>query len=190
MSAAHPVNGAEKKEFKIVRESMLDGLSQLADYLGFSKVMGQLYGVLLLHGEALSLDDLMDSLSISKASVSTNVRTLEHLGMVRQVWSKGKGDRRKYYEAETDLLRIITNIISGREMRDVDRAVNVMQDNISLLKQKMGEMEAHDQQVAALYIERISQIQALFRFAQVAITSILATVNDLDLNDISKVDLG
>lgn len=190
MSAAHPLNGSEKKELKIVRESMLDGLSQLADYFGFSKVMGQLYGVLLLHGEALSLDDLMESLSISKASVSTNIRTLEHMGMVRQVWLKGKGDRRKYYEAETDLLRIITNIISGREMRDVDRAVTVMQDNISLLRQKIGEMEAHDQQVAELYIERIAQIQSLFRFAQVVITSILATVNDLDLKNISRVDLG
>jgi len=190
MSAAQPVNGAEKKELKIVRESMLDGLSELADYFGFSKVMGQLYGALLLQGEPLSLDDLMVTLSISKASVSTNIRTLEHMGMVRQVWSKGKRDRRKYYEAETDFLRIITNIISGREMRDVDRALHVMQGNISLLKQTLTDMDEHDQQVATLYIERISQMQAMFRFAQLMITSILTTVKELDLQDISRIDLG
>ncbi len=192
MGAAHPLNGnvSEKKELKIVHESMLDGLSQLADYFGFSKIMGQLYGALLMHGDPLSLDDMMETLSISKASVSTNIRTLEHMGMVRQVWMKGKGGRRKYYEAETDLLRIITNIISGREMRDVDRALNVMEDNINLLKQTTSKMTEQDQQVAALYIERISQMQAMFRFAQLVITSILSTVKELDLQNISRIDLG
>ncbi len=190
MGTGHSSNGTEPKEIKIVRESMLDGLSQLADYFGFSKVMGQLYGVLLLHGEPLSLDELMEELSISKASVSTNIRTLEHMGMVRQVWSKGKGDRRKYYEAETDLMRIITNIISAREMRDVDRAVTVMQDNIDLLKQTAGEMSEEERRVAELYIDRITQIQAMFRFAQLVITSILGTVGDVDLKKISRIDLG
>ncbi|HEX2621913.1 MAG TPA: helix-turn-helix domain-containing protein, partial [Phototrophicaceae bacterium] len=112
------------KDLIAVHNSMLEGLSQLSDYFGFSKVMGQLYGALLLSGEALSLDDLMDTLSISKASVSMNIRTLEHMGMVRQVWVRGGGGRRKYYEAETDFLQIISTILSGREMRDLDRALS------------------------------------------------------------------
>lgn len=181
---------ASNKALKVVRDSMLDGLSQLADYFGLSKVMGQLYGALLLHGEPLSLDELMETLEISKASVSTNIRTLEHLGMVRQVWTKGKGDRRKYYEAETDLLRIIKSIITGREMRDVERALTVMQDNIDMLKKTEAVMSEGEQQTAALYVERIAQIQAMFRFAQLVITSLLTTVNELDLQNISKVDLG
>jgi DNA-binding transcriptional regulator GbsR (MarR family) len=104
-----------------VHDSMLDGLGQLSGYFGFSKVMGQLYGALLLSPDPLSLDDLMERLDISKASVSMNLRTLEHMGMVRQVWVRGGGGRRKYYEAETDFWQIIANILSGREMRDVDR---------------------------------------------------------------------
>ena len=87
----------DNKDLDAVHESMLDGLSQLADYFGFSKVMGQLYGVLLLSGEPMSLDDLLERLDISKASFSMNMRTLEQLGMVRQVWLRGKSDRRKYY---------------------------------------------------------------------------------------------
>ena len=121
---------AGNTELHAVHESMLDGLSQLADYFGFSKVMGQLYGVLLLSGEPLSLDELLERLEISKASVSMNMRTLEQLGMVRQVWLRGKSDRRKYYEAETDLLQIVTNIVSRRELRDIDRALNVLYDNL------------------------------------------------------------
>src|SRR5215470_5902648 len=141
-----------------VQESMLDGLGQLAAYFGFSKVMGQLYGALLLSAEPLSLDDLVELLDISKASVSMNIRTLEHMGMVRQVWVRGKGGRRKYYEAETDFWQIISNVVAGREMRDVERALSVLEDNAERLSKSQTEMVEQDQKVASLYLERIVQI--------------------------------
>lgn len=178
------------KELAAVHDSMLDGLSQLAAYFGFSKVMGQLYGELLLNGDPLSLDDLLERLAISKANVSTNMRTLEQLGMVRQVWLRGKSDRRKYYEAETDLLQIVTNILSRREMRDVDRALQVMQESTETLHATKAAMTAEDQATAALYLERIGRMQALFRFAQLVMTSILTRLNELDVEEISRVDLG
>lgn len=187
------VNGSKKATHQAllaVQDSMLDGLSQLLDYFGFSKVMGQLYGVLLLNPEPLSLDDLMERLDISKASVSMNMRTLEHLGMVRQVWVRGKTGRRKYYEAETDFIQIVTNILNGREMRDVDRALHVLQDNMNLLFDAMPRMSADDKEVAELYVERITQMQTLFRFAQLVITSILARVADVNLDSVSHIDIG
>ena len=116
-------------DLQIVHDSMLDGLSQLADYFGFGKVMGQLYGSLLLSAEPLSLDDMMARLGISKASVSTNIRSLEHMGMVRQVWVRGGSGRRKYYQAETDFWQIFSNFLSGRELRDLEHALAVMQEN-------------------------------------------------------------
>ncbi|MDX2160135.1 MAG: ArsR family transcriptional regulator [bacterium] len=175
----------------VVHDSMLDGLGQLLDYFGFSKVMGQLYGALLLNDKPLCLDDLVERLDISKANVSMNMRTLENLGMVRQVWVKGSSGRRKYYEAETDFWQIITNILKGREMRDVGRALDVMDDNIALLKDRMAAMQPTDQELAQHYIDRISQLRALFQFAQLIITSILSRVNESDasVEDITRLDL-
>ena len=172
-----------------VHDSMLDGLGQLSDYFGFSKVMGQLYGALLLSPEPLCLDDLMDRLSVSKANVSMNMRTLEHMGMVRQVWVRGGSGRRKYYEAETDFWTIITNILSGREMRDVERALSVMEENIARLAQAQAGMPEDEAKLSELYVERIKQIQALFRFAQLVITTILSRVSELDVDDISGIEL-
>ncbi|MDX1992973.1 MAG: helix-turn-helix domain-containing protein [bacterium] len=191
----HPKNGSVSRagsdhpDLVAVHDSMLDGLSQLADYFGFSKVMGQLYGALLLSPEPLSLDDLMDRLSISKANVSMNMRTLEHMGMVRQVWLRGKSGRRKYYESETDFLQIITNILSGREMRDVERALEVLQENVQRLSNAQPLMEAADKRQATLYMERITQMQTMFRFAQLVISSILSRVSSLDLDEISNIDI-
>ncbi len=172
-----------------VHDSMLNGLGQLSDYFGFSKVMGQLYAALLLSPQALSLDDLMERLDISKASVSMNIRTLEHMGMVRQVWLRGKSGRRKYYEAETDFVQIITNILSGREMRDVDRALNVMQDNTQILQASRVDMDDEQQAIADLYLDRINQMSSMFRFAQLVITTILERVSDMDLNHISRIEI-
>jgi DNA-binding transcriptional regulator GbsR (MarR family) len=174
-----------------VHDSMLEGLSQLADYFGFSKIMGQLYGILLLNPKPLSLDDMVEQLGISKASVSINMRTLEHFGMVRQVWLKGGGsDRRKYYEAVTDFWQIITNLLSGREMRDVDRAISVMDKNSEHLRNTMPDMEESEREIAELYIERMEQLQALFRFAQMLMSTILNQINDsTEVSDISHIEI-
>ena len=172
-----------------VRDSMLDGLGQLSEYFGFSKVMGQLYAALLMSPKPLCLDDMMDLLSISKASVSTNMRTLEHMGMVRQAWVRGRGDRRKFYEAETDFWQIISNIFSSREMRDVERALSVMNEDVDRLSATMSAMGEADSKLAQLYLDRIGQMQALFKFAQLIMSTILAEAGDMDFDDISGIEI-
>jgi HTH-type transcriptional regulator, glycine betaine synthesis regulator len=173
----------------VVRDSMLDGLGQLAEYFGFSKVMGQLYAALLMSPRPLSLDDMMELLAISKASVSMNMRTLEHLGMVRQAWVRGRGDRRKFYEAETDFWEIIANILSGREMRDVERALSIMNEDVHRLRAAMDNVSETDKELARFYLERIQQMQVLFRFAQTIMSTILLKVAEMDFDDIPGIEI-
>lgn len=176
-------------DLRDVHDSMLDGLGQLADYFGFSKVMGQLYATLLMSPGPLSLDDMMDRLGISKASVSMNMRQLEHMGVVRQAWVRGGSGRRKYYEAETDFWQIITNLLTGREMRDVERAISVMDENRKLLAAGMDEMTDEEKEIAKVYIERMSQLQELFRFAQLIISTVLNQADDTDFSDVTRIDI-
>lgn len=181
--------GDAEESLKAVHHSMLDGLGQLANYFGFSKVMGQIYGALLLSAKPLCLDDFVVLLDTSKANASMNMRTLENLGMVRQVWVRGSTGRRKFYEAETDFWQIITNILKGREMRDVNRALHVMEDNLKQLNAAMKDMGEDDRQLAELYIDRIARMQTLFQFAQMMITTILARVEDEDPQDFLREQL-
>src|SRR5258706_919408 len=137
-------------------ESMLDGLGQLSDYFGYNRVMGKMYGALLLHPRPMSLDDLMNHLDISKASVSMNMRTLENMGIVREV--SGRGDRRKYYEAEPDFWKILTNVLGSRELREVNQALNVLESSIDKLRQAVPSISEQDQALVTLYVERIDQV--------------------------------
>ncbi|MFN8378520.1 MAG: helix-turn-helix domain-containing protein [Anaerolineae bacterium] len=177
MNSTNGLHTAEEK-LDAVHDSMLDGLGQLANYFGFSKVTGQIYGALLLSTRPLCLDDMVELLNISKANASMTMRTLENMGMVREVWVRGSNGRRKYYEAEANFWKIITNILSGREMRDVERALRVMDENARQLNKAMEELGDDKRELADLYLERISQMRNLFEFAQMMITAILAQVSD------------
>lgn len=159
-----------------IQDSMLDGLGQLASYFGFNKVIGQLYAYLLFEPQPQSLDQLRVRLGISKAGVSMHMRTLEQLGMVRQVYVRGEHRRRKFYEAETDLWQIIRNLLSVREKRDIERTLNVLKENVDRLLQIQSEQREIDTETherATFFLERIEQLEALFSFARLLVTSML-----------------
>lgn len=63
-----------------------------------NRVGGQIYALLFLSDEPLSLDEISEKLGVSKSNVSINVRMLEEYDLVRKVWVKGS--RKDYYAAE------------------------------------------------------------------------------------------
>jgi DNA-binding transcriptional regulator GbsR (MarR family) len=172
---------------RAVNDSMLEGLGQLAAYFGYNKVMGKMYGALLLSPEPMSLDDLLAHLDISKASVSMNMRTLENMGIVREVWVRG--DRRKYYEAESDLWRVLTNVLGSRELRDVNTALDTLEGNIEQLRADLGTMNDSDQRLAEHYITRLDNMKEFFRFAKLILTSILERDRNFNVSQIRRIDI-
>ncbi len=64
--------------------------------LGTARTSGRIFGLLLVAERALSLDEIAETLQVSKASVSTNTRLAEEKGLVRRI--SLPGDRRVYYE--------------------------------------------------------------------------------------------
>jgi DNA-binding transcriptional regulator GbsR (MarR family) len=76
------------------------GLALEAD--GLPRIAGRIFGLLLVSKEARSLDELAAELRVSKASVSTNARLLEHRGVLEQV--SRPADRKDYYRIPRDLV--------------------------------------------------------------------------------------
>lgn len=175
------------KTLSAVNDSMLEGLGQLADYFGYNRVMGKMYGALLLTPQPMSLDDLMDHLDVSKASVSMNMRMLENMGIVREVWVRG--DRKKYYEAEADFWKVLTNVFGSRELRDINQALDTLESNISDLRTNTPNMDTDEQELAHYYIARIDQMKDFFRFAKLILTSVLERNRNINVGDVKRVDI-
>jgi len=177
-------------DLKTVHESMMQGLGQLADYFGYNRVMGELYATLLLHPGSMSLDELKERVRKSKASVSMNTRTLEYMGAVKEVWVRDDNpSNRKYYEAESDLWKILAKMLGGRELKDIDLAIGILEDSIHRLHESKVSMSAPDHELADFYIERMMMLKGFFRFARLVLTTILEKAAELDLGEISRIDI-
>lgn len=88
-------------EIAQLKKVFIEGLGNIFSRLGFGRLSGHLAALLFLSPYPLSLVEMMDELSVSKASVSIGVRELERLGFARQVWKKG--NRKHYWEVSPDL---------------------------------------------------------------------------------------
>lgn len=171
-----------------VNDSTVAGLGRLARFFGFSEVMGRLYGTLLLSPKPLSLDDLAEGLQISKGSVSMNMRALERWGMAQEVWMRG--ERKKYYEAEPDLWQVMRNVLNGRERREVQLALEVLDDSVEKLKSAEDDLSPREQELAEFYLQRMDDLQAFFQVAQIALETVLGSEDTLDFEEITKIDIG
>ena len=159
-----------------IREGLMDAMGRITSFWGFSRIMGQLYGLLYLSPRPLTLDEMAESLTISKGNVSINIRALERWNMVKTVWVKG--DRKDYYEAETDFWKIVKGILREREKKEFDLAL----DSMSRLLHKSAEAQkAAKSAEAAFVLERLKMledfIQTMDRFV-----AVLMTLEDLKRN--------
>ncbi|MBE7497014.1 MAG: hypothetical protein HS117_18900 [Verrucomicrobiaceae bacterium] len=72
---------------------------------GLGRMIGRVFALLYLSPRPVALEDIATRLQVSKASVSIVVRQLLGFQAVRHMGFQG--DRRDFYEAETDFLHIL-----------------------------------------------------------------------------------
>jgi DNA-binding transcriptional regulator GbsR (MarR family) len=159
------------KELVEIKRSFVEGLSHISHFWGFPKGVGALFAVLYLSPAPLSLDELVQQSGLTKGAVSTNVRALARMGLVHR--STKLGDRKDYYEVETDFYKAIRSILSERQNREFDRAVRSVHETLEKLKARKGSMDEAERK---FLIERIQALQDFFD----AIDSLSRAVTKLD----------
>jgi DNA-binding transcriptional regulator GbsR (MarR family) len=109
-----------------------DAIGDVIEYWGFRKALGRVWTVLFLSDGPLAAPDLADRLSMSAGAVSTTLSELQRWGVVRRVWKPG--DRKEFFEAETDFWKMISKVVSERERflarsvkERLDRAIDITQ---------------------------------------------------------------
>jgi DNA-binding transcriptional regulator GbsR (MarR family) len=91
---------------------------------GISPTMAEIHGLLYITGAALSMDDIMTRLGISRSNVSMNLSKLGEWGLVRPVHKRG--DRREYYESLRDVWEMFTLVAAQRKRREIDPILNTL----------------------------------------------------------------
>ena len=145
-------------ELEEARRNVIRGAGRISSFWGLSKSMGEIFGLLYLNPTALSLDEVAQALGLSKGAVSTHIRSLERLGMVHKIWNVG--DRRDYYEAETDFWRIAKGIFREREKKEFNEALNSIRESLKIIN--LADPMNQDE-TANFYRQRLQEMQKFFR---------------------------
>lgn len=153
-----------------IKNELVEGLSGISAFWGFPKGMGAIFAVLYLSPGPRSLDELVEQTGLTKGAISTNTRALSRMGLIRPVTRLG--DRKDYYEAETDFYRAIRAILKERQNSEFDRAVVSVKETLSKLEASSGESGAEH----AFLTERARALNDFFN----AIDSLASAVTKLE----------
>src|SRR5438132_13911233 len=84
-----------------VEDQFVELWNNMGSLWGISPTMARIHGMLYITAQALSMDDIMARLAISRGNVSMNLSKLVEWGLVRRVHKRG--NRREYYESLSDV---------------------------------------------------------------------------------------
>ena len=141
-------------------DGFVESVGQLGSNLGLNRVAAQLYALLFMSNESLSLDDMVKHLKVSKGNISVNVRELEKWGAARKVWVKG--DRRDFYKAELDMFKIITERLRIGLTRRMEEALQAIKGAEEAIREGGGNFNGKDKKIAKVYRERLEKVKEMY----------------------------
>jgi DNA-binding transcriptional regulator GbsR (MarR family) len=162
-----------------IKKDFTEGLSQISRFWGFPKGMGAIFGVLYLSSTPLSLDEIVEATGLTKGAISTEIRALARMGLVHR--SSKLGDRKDYYEAESDFYAAIRSILKERQNSEFDRAVRSVKDTLEALENNWIENEEWN-----FVYERVQALQDFFD-ALDSLTKAVVRLESLGVTNVTKI---
>jgi HTH-type transcriptional regulator, glycine betaine synthesis regulator len=117
-----------------MRDAILIVAEVVGDLMGFwnfKPSMGRLWAVLYLSQQPLSAEELVEASGLSAGSVSMTLQELQRWGVVRR--APGPHTRSRLFEAETDILSLVTRVFRERELMQIDDAVRRLEQAVAML---------------------------------------------------------
>jgi len=146
-------------ELEKAHDYFIETASRLSKGLGLSEIAGQIYALLYLSPEPISLNEMVEKLKISKASASVNIRALEGWGAAKKVWVKG--NRRDHYVADGDIWKIVTTRLKLGLERRISEANGAIEQVEKMLKNSHKKLNGNDKKLARTYMQRIRTVRKL-----------------------------
>ena len=113
-------------EFQEAKNKFVQSWGALGSQWGINKTMAQIHALLLVSADALSMEEVMEELQISRGNASMNLRALMDWGIVYKEYKAG--ERREYFTAEKDLDELAVKIAKERSKREIKPALKVLKE--------------------------------------------------------------
>lgn len=154
MTATRQQGAASGHEVAEAEKLIGDAIGKLMEFWGFRKTLGRIWALLYLESEPLSAADIGSRLKLAAGTVSMSVNELLQWGAIRKVYREG--ERRDFYEAESDLWRLITGVLRARERR----LLTETKEALGLAQAALRTMPGDDAR-AQLKLQRVQLLEQL-----------------------------
>lgn len=99
---------------------------------GVNRSVAQIHALLYLSEEPISAEEIAERLVMARSNVSNSLRELLSWNLIRRVHVMG--DRRDFYEAESDVFEMVRRIAQERKAREIDPAIAVLRASLAEAK--------------------------------------------------------
>jgi DNA-binding transcriptional regulator GbsR (MarR family) len=118
---------------------------EMGGYWGINRTMAEIHALLFVTRQPLCTDDIMDQLKISRGNASMNLRALVDWGLIERMHKLG--DRKEYFQADTDVWHMFETIMRERRRREVEPIIATIDhccQSVAQAQGKSGKSEATD----------------------------------------------
>lgn len=122
-------------EYKEAKEKFIQSWGVLGKNWGINRTMAQVHALLLISPEALSAEEIMAELNISRGNANMNIRTLMDWGIVTKVVKPG--ERKEFFFSDKDIWDLAKQIMVERRKREIDPLLKALES----IKEVEGDSE-------------------------------------------------
>ena len=134
------------------KSQFIQAWGTLGSKWGINRTMAQLHALLMVSPDAMSTEEMMEELNISRGNVNMNIRELMDWGLVEKMYKPG--ERKEYFWADKDIWKITKQVAKERKKRELEPIIKVL-EQVSVV-----EGDKKDKKVRA-FIESINGIKRM-----------------------------
>lgn len=127
-----------------LRAQVIDAIAETMDLYGVNYTFGQLYGIMFFEDRPMTLEEMQQSMNMSKSNMSYAVRALTESQMVRKL--KEKDERKDQYVAETDFFKTFQSFFVAKLQREIDVMTAAVQAAIPVLSELILNLETTEEE--------------------------------------------
>ena len=117
-------------EYQEAKDKFSSTWGSLGTLWGINKAMAQIQALLFISTKALSMEDIMEELQISRGNTSMNLRQLMDWGIVTKELIPG--ERKEFFRTEKDVKELASIIAKERSRREIQPVVKVLKEVSSI----------------------------------------------------------
>lgn len=145
---------------------------------GINRTMAQIHALLLVSPDALSADDIMEQLNISRGNANMNIRELINWGLVERILQAG--ERKEYFIADKDIWHVAKQIMKERKKRELEPMLKTV-DQLSHV-----EGDTKDKEVKQ-FTETMNNIKKFGQQADKTLDMVIRSDENWFLNSLMKL---